>query len=219
MSVQARPETSQAITALAPPSAGSLAAKRIFDVLGAVILLVLAAPLLALIAAIIRIESGGSPVFSQVRVGRNGRRFKVRKFRTMVSDAESQREALKARSADPDWLLLERDPRITSVGHVFRVTSLDELPQLWNVIRGEMSLVGPRPLDEDDDARVPTWAQVRNQVPPGITGLWQVSGRTNISFQDMLRLDCEYAANRSFWRDIVLILRTVPAVLFARGVN
>jgi lipopolysaccharide/colanic/teichoic acid biosynthesis glycosyltransferase len=154
-----------------------------------------------------------------VRVGLRGRRFIVTKFRTMVVDAEQQVAALKAQSEDPHWLLLRRDPRTTRVGRVLRMTSLDELPQLWNVLRGEMSLVGPRPLTPDDDLAVTGAARVRGDVRPGMTGLWQVSGRTKVSFEEMLSLDCEYVASSSFGRDLLLIVRTIPAMLFARGAN
>jgi lipopolysaccharide/colanic/teichoic acid biosynthesis glycosyltransferase len=210
-----------AATRIRPRSTGAprRVAKRTFDVVGATILLVVSAPLLLAIALLIRLDSSGPALFRQSRIGLRGRRFRVTKFRTMVVGAEAQTAALKAQSEDPDWLLLKHDPRITRMGRVLRAASLDELPQLWNVLRGEMSLVGPRPITEDDDAHVPRWAQIRNEVPPGITGLWQVSGRTDISFQQMLELDCQYVQRHTFWGDIALLVRTIPAVLFARGVN
>ncbi len=198
---------------------GAASAKRTFDFALALLMLAALAPLMALIALIIRLDSGGSAIFRQERVGLRGRRFRVAKFRTMVADAERQAIALKALSQDPNWLLLESDPRITRVGRFLRMTSLDELPQLWNVLRGEMSLVGPRPLSVADDAAVTGAARARSEVPPGITGVWQVSGRTSVSFEGMLQLDCEYVRVRSFWRDLALLLRTIPAVLFARGAN
>ena len=201
--------------------AGSVgrAAKRTLDIVLGLLLLVVLAPILALLVLAIRLDSSGGPLFRQTRVGRDGRRFRCVKFRTMVVDAEQQVEALREQSRDPNWLDLEHDPRITRVGRWLRHTSLDELPQLWNVLRGQMSIVGPRPLSVEDDSNVPSWARIRSAVPPGMTGLWQVSGRTDVSFADMLRLDCEYAANWSLHRDLALIVRTVPAVLFARGAN
>ncbi|MFL5832147.1 MAG: sugar transferase, partial [Solirubrobacteraceae bacterium] len=189
------------------------------DLVLALLLLASLTPLLALIALLIRLDSRGSPFFRQTRVGRGGRCFTVVKFRTMVSDAERRIEQLRAQSKDPNWLHLDHDPRITRVGRLLRYTSLDELPQLWNVVRGQMSLVGPRPLTVADDANVPAWARARTAVAPGMTGLWQVSGRTEVSFQDMLRLDNEYASGCSFAGDMWLLLRTIPAVLFARGAN
>ena len=152
-------------------------------------------------------------------MGRGGRRFRLIKFRTMSVDADARREELLAASKDPGWLLLDRDPRITRVGAVLRRSSLDELPQLWNVLRGEMSLVGPRPLIEAEDARVSGWERGRLDLTPGITGLWQVLGRTNIPFDEMLKLDLIYVTNWSLWGDCKLILRTVSAVLSRRGVN
>jgi lipopolysaccharide/colanic/teichoic acid biosynthesis glycosyltransferase len=129
------------------------------------------------------------------------------------------RAALLARSRDPNWLHLDDDPRVTRVGRLLRRSSLDELPQLWNVLRGQMSLVGPRPLVEVEYAQAPLWAHPRSDVDPGITGIWQVSGRTTIPFEDMLRLDSLYVITWSLGRDLWILLRTVPAVLSARGAN
>jgi lipopolysaccharide/colanic/teichoic acid biosynthesis glycosyltransferase len=137
----------------------------------------------------------------------------------MVVDAEGRREDLLGRSTDPGWLKLDRDPRITRVGRVLRLTSLDELPQLWNVLKGEMSLVGPRPLIESEDGQIGGWARSRLDLTPGLTGLWQVLGRTNIPFEEMVKLDYLYVTNWSLWGDIRLILRTLPIVLARRGAN
>jgi lipopolysaccharide/colanic/teichoic acid biosynthesis glycosyltransferase len=197
----------------------SRAVKRAIDVLGAGLALVVLAPLMGLIALAILVQSPGPVLFRQARVGRDGRLFVMLKFRTMVVDADEQAPALIAFSRDPDWLHLENDPRITPLGRRLRRTSLDELPQLWNVFAGDMSLVGPRPLVPLEHARVPSWALARCKVAPGITGLWQVNGRTDISFAEMMLLDLLYVATWSVWRDVVILLRTVPAVLTGKGTN
>jgi lipopolysaccharide/colanic/teichoic acid biosynthesis glycosyltransferase len=200
-----------------PPALFARLAKRALDIFGAGLALIALAPLMVVIAVAIRVDSRGPSLFHQVRIGREGRPFKMLKFRTMVADAEERRLGLVPLSRDPDWLLLDRDPRITRVGRVLRRTSLDELPQLLNVLRGRMSLVGPRPLIPAEHARVPDWARLRMDVAPGMTGLWQVSGRTTIPFVEMLALDCRYVATWSAWGDIALLIRTVPAVLSRRG--
>ena len=137
----------------------------------------------------------------------------------MVVDAEARTEELRSLSDDPDWLKLDRDPRITRVGRLLRATSLDELPQLWNVLIGEMSLVGPRPLIDSEDDLIAGWTRSRLDLSPGVTGLWQVLGRTDIPFRDMVSLDYIYVTNWSLWLDVKLIVRTVPAVLSRRGAN
>jgi lipopolysaccharide/colanic/teichoic acid biosynthesis glycosyltransferase len=172
-----------------------------------------------LVAIAIKFDSSGPVFFRQVRVGRAGRRFRVVKFRTMLEDAEERRGALLAQSKDPNWLHLESDPRITRLGRLLRLTSLDELPQLWNVLRGEMSMVGPRPLIEAEDERVSGWARGRLDLTPGITGYWQVLGRTRIPFDEMVKLDYLYVMNWSLWGDLRLILRTLPVLLSRRGAN
>ena len=204
-----------------PPVLGrtSRLLKRGFDLTIATAILAIAAPLMALIAIAIRIDSGGPVLYRQARVGRAGKHFMLHKFRTMVPDAEHQRAALMQHSQDPNWLHLDQDPRITRLGAVLRRTSLDELPQLWNVIRGEMSLVGPRPLPELEDARVAGWSRGRLDLTPGITGLWQVLGRTSIPFDEMVKLDYIYVTNWSVWMDTRLLMRTLPAVLRRRGAN
>jgi exopolysaccharide biosynthesis polyprenyl glycosylphosphotransferase len=209
------------VLAVNPPvlSRSSRVLKRTMDVAGASVALLLSAPLLAAIALAIRLDSPGPVLFRQRRVGRSGHRFQVLKFRTMVADAERRRAALLAESRDPHWLHLERDPRVTRVGRLLRHTSLDELPQLWNVLRGEMSLVGPRPLIEDEDCQVIGWARSRIDLTPGLTGLWQVLGRTSIPFEEMVKLDYVYVTNWSLWTDVRLLLRTLPVVLARRGVN
>ena len=196
---------------------GAQAVKRCLDVLVAGIGLVLLAPLLVLIAVAVRAETRGPALFRQRRVGRGCREFVMWKFRTMVADAEDRRAALLALSCDPDWLDIEDDPRVTRLGRLLRRTSLDELPQLVNVLRGDMSLVGPRPLIPVDHARVPAWAQRRYAVKPGITGLWQIRGRTTLSFGEMVWLDHVYVATWTLRRDVTILLRTLPAVLSGHG--
>jgi lipopolysaccharide/colanic/teichoic acid biosynthesis glycosyltransferase len=193
--------------------------KRGLDLLVSAGVLLLAAPLMFLIALAIKIESRGPVLFKQRRIGRRGRPLQVLKFRTMVVDAEEQTQKLMADSQHSGWLKLENDPRVTRVGRVLRRLSLDELPQLWNILRGEMSLVGPRPLIESEDRQVDGWARSRLELTPGLTGLWQVLGRTNIPFDEMVKLDYLYVTNWSLWTDIRLILRTFPAVLTRRGAN
>jgi lipopolysaccharide/colanic/teichoic acid biosynthesis glycosyltransferase len=215
----ARPMRRETAATALPGRPRARAIKRTIDVLGAAIALTACAPLMGLIAWAVRRESPGPALFHQDRVGRDRRIFPMLKFRTMAVDAEQQRAALLAYSRDPDWLHLQHDPRITSVGRLLRRTSLDELPQLWNVLLGDMSLVGPRPLVPAEDARVHDWARRRHDVAPGITGPWQVSGRTAIPFQDMLVLDAQYVTAWSLRRDLRILLRTIPAVLSGKGAN
>jgi exopolysaccharide biosynthesis polyprenyl glycosylphosphotransferase len=210
-----------AVLGINPPwlSRSSRALKRIMDVVLCAISLVLAMPLLALLAVAIKFDSSGPVLFCQERIGKGQRPFTLYKLRTMVADAEQRREPLLAQSSDPNWLLLERDPRITRVGWWLRRLSLDELPQLWNVLRGEMSLVGPRPLIPAEDERVQPWARGRLDLTPGITGYWQVLGRTRIPFEEMVKLDYLYVMNWSLWTDLKLIIRTLPLVISGRGAN
>jgi len=193
--------------------------KRALDVVAAALALILLAPMLLGLALAIRAGSPGAALFRQRRVGRFGRQFMMWKFRTMVRDAERRRSALIADSREADWLNLDHDPRVTRVGRFLRRTSLDELPQLVNVLLGDMSLVGPRPLPLAEHAHVPGWSLLRLEVRPGLTGLWQVTGRTRIPFHDMLRLDCEYVCGLSWRTDVEILVRTVPAVLLGRGAN
>jgi lipopolysaccharide/colanic/teichoic acid biosynthesis glycosyltransferase len=204
-----------------PPvlSLSSRVAKRLLDLLGSAALLMILGPLMALIALAIRLDSPGRALFAQERIGKDGRPFRLLKFRSMVRDAEQQTAELAILSKDPHWLHLDHDPRITRVGRRLRMTSVDELPQLVNVLKGEMSLVGPRPLIASENERVDGWARSRLNLTPGITGLWQVLGRTSIPFEEMVKLDYLYVANWSLWTDIRLILRTLPAVIARRGAN
>ncbi len=209
------------VLGVTPPvlSRSSRFLKRSMDILGAGLLLVLTAPVLAVIAVAIKLDSRGPVFFRQTRIGRDGRRFKLAKCRTMSVDAEQRRDDLLGQSKDPGWLLLDHDPRVTRVGGFLRHSSLDELPQLWNVLKGEMSLVGPRPIVEDEDRQLEGWRRTRIDLTPGITGLWQVLGRTSIPFEEMIKLDYLYVTNWSLWTDVSLMLRTLPAVLLKRGVN
>ena len=193
--------------------------KRSIDVAIASAVLLVASPVMLLIAAAVKASSPGPVFFSQERIGRGGRRFRMHKFRTMVADAEARAAELKKLSAHPAWLLLDHDPRITRVGRLLRRASLDELPQLWNVLKGDMSLVGPRPMPPDVDEKIYGWGRRRLDLTPGITGLWQVLGRTNIPFEEMVKLDYLYVTNWSLWHDVRLLIQTLPAVLRRRGVN
>jgi exopolysaccharide biosynthesis polyprenyl glycosylphosphotransferase len=197
----------------------SRALKRMMDLMIAVPLLIIASPLLLAIAIAIKLDSRGPVLFAQERVGKGGKHLPVLKFRTMVADAEQRRAELLAHSTDPNWLMVDRDPRITRVGRRLRRLSLDELPQLWNVVRGEMSMVGPRPLIPIEDELVTSWARGRLDLTPGITGYWQVLGRTRIPFEEMIKLDYLYVMNWSLWEDVRLMLRTLPVVLGGRGAN
>jgi exopolysaccharide biosynthesis polyprenyl glycosylphosphotransferase len=209
------------ILGINPPilSRSSRALKRSMDVVGASGLLLLCAPLLAAIAIASKLDSRGPVLYRQRRVGRSGRPFELLKFRTMEGGADALVQELMSQSTDEHWLKLEDDPRITRIGRLLRSTSLDELPQLVNVLMGDMSLVGPRPLVEVEDSRINGWGRCRLDLMPGITGSWQVLGRTNIPFDEMVKLDYLYVTNWSLWRDIRLVLKTLPAVLTRRGAN
>jgi lipopolysaccharide/colanic/teichoic acid biosynthesis glycosyltransferase len=209
------------VLGVSPPvlSRSSRFLKRAMDILGAAVLLLLTAPILVVISAAIKLDSPGGVLFTQERVGRRAQRIRLIKFRTMVVDAEEQREALLRYSKDPGWLHLDHDPRITRVGGFLRSWSLDELPQLWNVLKGEMSLVGPRPILESDDRQLDGWRRSRIDLTPGITGLWQVLGRTSLTFDEMIKLDYLYVTNWSLWTDVKLIIRTLPVILSRRGAN
>lgn len=198
----------------------SLLLKRAFDVVVSVALLALfAVPMLLVAIAIKRENRAGKVLFHQTRVGRDGERFELLKFRTMAPDADDLVARLMEKSLDPDWLVMEGDPRVTPIGSFLRRFSVDELPQLWNVLKGDMSLVGPRPLAERDDAEVRGWGRHRLDCIPGITGYWQVLGRNNIPFREMVEIDYAYVTSWSFWGDIKLLLRTIPVVLTRRGSN
>jgi exopolysaccharide biosynthesis polyprenyl glycosylphosphotransferase len=193
-------------------------AKRSFDLVLALAAILVTSPLVLVAMVAIRIDSPGPMLFRQVRVGRNGRPFQVLKLRTMVEDAEARRDELLAdNEADGPLFKMRHDPRVTRVGRVLRSSSIDELPQLWNVVRGEMSLVGPRPaLPHETEAWDPLLTQ-RLRVTPGITGMWQVNGRSESSFEDYTRLDLYYVDNWSLLIDLAILAKTVPVVLLRRG--
>lgn len=192
--------------------------KRLLDITVAVVALLLAAPVLLIAVAALKLTSPRAHAFFvQERTGYRGRRFKLYKLRTMVPDAESlkgQLAHLNGRSW-PDFKI-ERDPRITRVGRILRATSVDELPQLFNVLRGDMSLVGPRPTSIGTDGYAP-WQYERFEVKPGLTGLWQVSARDSSSFDQRVRLDIAYLTHQSVRLDLAILVRTVPVVLLGRG--
>jgi exopolysaccharide biosynthesis polyprenyl glycosylphosphotransferase len=193
-------------------------AKRSFDVVVAATGLVLVAPLMAVAAVAIKITSPGPVLFRQERVGRSGRPFQVLKLRTMVVDAEDRLdEVLDRNESDGPLFKLRDDPRITSAGRWLRKLSIDELPQLWNVVRGDMSLVGPRPALPREVAEWDDELFERLRVRPGITGMWQVSGRSDTGFAEYQRLDLFYVDNWSILIDIGILARTVPTVLSGRG--
>lgn len=193
--------------------------KRLIDVVGASVLLVLTFPVLLLVAVSIKLTSRGPVLFIQDRVGLNKRTFRLYKFRTMIPGAENCIKELEERNeATGPVFKIKKDPRITGVGHILRKTSLDEFPQLLNVLRGDMSLVGPRPLPLRDYAGfTEDWQRRRLSVRPGITCLWQVEGRSRLSFERWMQLDLQYIDNWSLWLDIKILLLTVPAVLLGTG--
>jgi len=196
----------------------ALAAKRAFDVLVSATVLLLLAPFLAVLTVLIKYDSPGPVFFKQKRVGLNGREFDLYKFRSMVTDAEKRLAELRAKNEMSGPVFkMTHDPRVTRIGQFIRKTSLDEFPQFWNVLRGEMSVVGPRPPLPSEVKQYQRWQRRRLSVKPGITCTWQVSGRNNIDFDQWMRLDLHYIDNWSLWQDVQICLKTVPAVLSARG--
>ena len=197
-----------------------LAIKRAFDIVFATLLLVVLLPVFGLVALALRIASRGSVIFAQDRVGYAGRVFTMYKFRTMVENADTLRESLTADSLYEDERVfkIRNDPRVTKLGKILRRTSLDELPQLWNVIKGEMSLVGPRPPLANEVAKYDEEHYTRFDMKPGITGPWQVAGRSEVTrFEEILALDAAYLTDWTIAKDFLLLLRTIPAVLSMRG--
>jgi exopolysaccharide biosynthesis polyprenyl glycosylphosphotransferase len=196
----------------------SAAVKRAFDLVWASLGLLAISPVMILAAVAIKLDSRGPVFFRQLRVGRYGNEFHIFKFRTMVADAESQKDSLRDRNEAQEGLFkLVDDPRVTRVGRLLRKTTLDELPQLLNVLRGEMSLVGPRPLVVDEDVHVQGWHRRRLELTPGMTGPWQILGPTRVPLREMVAIDYLYVANWSLWTDMKIMLRTIPCVVGRRG--
>ncbi|MCL1131400.1 sugar transferase [Shewanella sairae] len=189
------------------------------DILVSSVLLVLLSPLLLLTSLLIRIESPGAALFSQVRAGLNNRSFTMWKFRSMYQDAEQRLAELNLNNEMAGGMIfkIQQDPRITCIGRFIRKTSIDELPQLWNVLRGDMSLVGPRPALSSEVKQYSQYHRGRLAVKPGITCIWQVSGRSTIPFERQVELDIDYIYQQSFTADLWLLIKTIPAVIFARG--
>lgn len=195
------------------------ALKRAIDIAVSTALLIGMAPLFAVVAALIKLTDGGPVLFWQIRVGRWGREFPFPKFRSMVVDAERLKETLMAQNSHGKSVTfkMKRDPRVTWIGRVIRKLSIDELPQLWCVFKGEMSLVGPRPPVPREVAHYSLADRRRLDVTPGLTCIWQVSGRGDLPFPEQVKLDIDYIESQSLWLDLKLLFKTIPAVLLGRG--
>lgn len=204
------------------PGGSDFSAKRILDILAAALGLVFLAPLLLVIALLIRLQDGGKALYCPARLGYRGQAFRCFKLRTMVPDADSKLQAVLERCPEArlEWDLTQKltnDPRITPLGRFIRATSIDELPQLMNILRGDMSLVGPRPISFTERARYGEYYGDYTRVRPGLTGLWQTSGRSKTTYAERVQLDTRYVQTRTFWGDVWIILKTVPAVLLSVG--
>jgi exopolysaccharide biosynthesis polyprenyl glycosylphosphotransferase len=191
--------------------------KRAMDVSIASTALALLAPVLALIALVVKLESHGPVLFKQRRIGRHGDEFDLFKFRTMVDGADAMKAELMGLNEAEGLFKIREDPRVTPFGSLLRRSHVDELPQLVNVLRGEMSLVGPRPLVPDEDKTIEGWHRLRVQLMPGMTGHWQILGGPRVPLHEMVKIDHLYVANWSLWLDLKILLRTVPHVLARRG--
>jgi lipopolysaccharide/colanic/teichoic acid biosynthesis glycosyltransferase len=192
--------------------------KRAIDVLGAIVGLTLSLPILAVAGVAIKLSSKGPVFYTQLREGLGGRRFRIYKLRTMQQGADENKSALRQHSVqDGPAFKMENDPRTTWVGRLLRATSLDELPQFWNVLVGDMSLVGPRPLPVDESIQCAPWQRRRLSVAPGMTCIWQVTGRSRVSFDEWMRMDLRYVRRRSLLCDMSLLLSTAPSVVVSRG--
>jgi lipopolysaccharide/colanic/teichoic acid biosynthesis glycosyltransferase len=193
-------------------------AKRALDMLGAVVALVLFAPIMLVAAAAVKLTSPGPVFFKQLRAGRGGHPFWMYKFRTMQVGADwLKHQLLDQNELDGPAFKIKDDPRLTSIGRFLRRSSIDEMPQIWNVLKGEMSLVGPRPLPCDETAACFAWQKERLHVTPGLTCIWQVKGRSHVTFDEWMRMDLAYVQNGSFIKDIQILAATVPAVVLGKG--
>ena len=192
--------------------------KRVFDLAVAAAALVLLIPIIPLIAVMIKLDTPGPVFYRQQRVGRRGRVFDFYKFRSMFADADERKKEVEAlNEQDGPVFKVRSDPRVTSVGRFLRRSSLDEIPQIFNVVKGQMSIVGPRPPLPSEVLRYQPWHRKRLEVTPGITCLWQISGRSHVSFNEWMRLDMEYIKQRSLRTDLLILLKTIPAVIARKG--
>ena len=200
-------------------SPGKLAFKRLVDIIGGIVGTILSLPIILIVAIPLKLESSGPLIFKQQRVGKNGRIFNIYKLRSMYEDAEERKKVLQEQNQmDGHMFKMDNDPRITKVGKFIRKTSIDELPQFWNVLKGDMSLVGTRPPTIDEFEKYESHHKRRLSMKPGITGKWQVSGRSNIkNFEDVVKLDCEYIDEWSPILDIQILIKTVGVVLTHKG--
>jgi len=200
-------------------NSGGDALKRALDIVGSALFLIALSPLYAVIAILIRLEDGGPAIFAQTRVGRYGREFRMYKFRSMRPDAEALLSQLLARNHHKEGVTfkIKDDPRLTRLGKWLRRVSFDELPQVWNVLKGDMSLVGPRPPVPREVARYSLADRRRLAVKPGLTCFWQIGGRSELDFSEQVKLDVRYIEARNLWTDLAILLKTLPAVAEGRG--
>lgn len=213
--------TADALPRISPHPADTLylrAGKRFLDVVGALLALIVTSPLMLLAALLIKIESRGPILYKSTRLGWGGKPFTFLKLRSMVNDAHQKRHHVEhLNECDGPVFKISNDPRVTRVGRLLRRTSIDELPQLFNVLRGDMTLVGPRPPIPEEVRRYEPWQLKRLSVRPGLTCLWQISGRSRIGFQEWMRLDLEYIRHQSLAMDLKILVRTIPAVVSRDG--
>ena len=193
--------------------------KRLMDIIISIVAIIVGSPIFLITALLIKLTSPGPIIFSQVRVGKFGRHFKFYKFRSMYIDAEMRKAELMKQNESGDGVIfkIKQDPRITPIGRFIRKFSIDELPQLFNVLLGDMSLVGPRPPLPTEVRAYTLEERKRLNITPGITCLWQVSGRSELPFSKQIALDKEYIASQSFWKDFLILLKTIPAILTGKG--
>lgn len=206
------------VVSVSSPAKGYLFLKRAGDMVLSLAALVLLSPVLLVIALAIRLDSKGPAIYTQMRIGKNGKPFKMYKFRSMCVDAEKRLSEIRhLNEVDGPVFKIAKDPRITKVGRFIRKVSIDELPQLMNILKGEMSIVGPRPPLPNEVKQYTLYHRQRLNVVPGLTCYWQIGGRSNMSFEQWVALDLKYIRERSVWVDLKIILRTVPVVLFGKG--